>query len=95
MSRRLPIGKCGWLRLGAAALTLAFTVGCAGGPSEKELSALEQQREATESAEKLVQDKKAEKARLERTIAERKAQKKSQENRLATTQQCCTSADAM
>jgi septal ring factor EnvC (AmiA/AmiB activator) len=88
MSRRLPIGNCRWLRLGAAALALAFTVGCAGGPSQKELSALEQKRQATESAENLVAEKKAEKARLERTLAERKDEKKSQENRLATTQQC-------
>lgn len=95
MSRRLPIGKCGWLRLGAATLTLAFAIGCAGGPSQKELSALEQKRQATESAEKMVADKKAEKARLERTLAERKAQKKSQEARLASAKKCVAAAQAM
>lgn len=95
MSRRLPIGKCGWLRLGAAVLTLAFAIGCAGGPSQKELSALEQKRQSTESAEKLVAEKKAEKARLERMLAERKAQKKSAEARKAATNQCADASAAM
>jgi len=88
MNRRLSSGKCGWLRLGAAVLTLAFAVGCAGGPSQKELSALEQKRQSTESAEKLVAEKKAEQARLERTLAERKAEEKSAEARKAAAVQC-------
>jgi hypothetical protein len=92
MSRRLPIGKCGWLRLGAAVLTLAFAVGCAGGPSQKELGALEQKRQSMESAQKLVAEKKAEKARLERTLAERKAQKQSAEARKAAVGQCAPQA---
>ena len=83
---RVASAKSGWLRLCVAALAVAFMAGCAGGPSEKELSLLEQQKQATEAAEKTVAQKKAEKARLERQLAEKKAEKKALEKKRAETE---------
>ena len=68
----------GWA---VAALSLPLLAGCAGGPSQEELSLLEEKRLAAEAAEKKVAEKKAEKARLERKVAEKKAAKKAAEER--------------
>ena len=86
MSRRLVCGKSGWLRLGVGALAIAFVAGCAGGPSEKELSLLEQQKQAMEASEKTAAEKKAEKARLERRLAEKRAEKQALEKTRAATE---------
>ena len=86
MSRRLPNGVSGWLRLGVTAMSLAFLVGCAGGPSQKELSLLDEQRQSVEAVEAKVAQKKAEKARLERKLAEKKAEKKALETKRAETE---------
>ncbi len=64
-----------------AGLTLALAIGCARGPSQKELGVLEENRQATEAAEQQVTQKKAEKAELERQLAEKKAEKKALEEK--------------
>jgi ribosomal protein L9 len=65
------------------ALSLPLVVGCAGGPSQEEISLLEEKRMAAEAAEKQIVELKAEKARLERKIAEKKAEKKAQQEKLS------------
>ena len=62
-------------------LTLSLTLGCARGPSQKELGVLEENRQATETAEQKVTQKKAEKAELERQLAEKEAEKKALEEK--------------
>jgi ribosomal protein L9 len=64
------------------ALSLPLVVGCAGGPSQEELSLLEEKRMTAEAAEKKVVELKAEKARLERMIAEKKADKQALQEKL-------------
>ena len=75
------IRKYSLLGWAVAALSLPLLAGCAGGPSQEELSLLEEKRMAAEAAEKKVAEKKAEKARLERKVAEKKAAKKAAEER--------------
>ena len=70
-----------------ALASMAVVVSCSTGPSEKELSLLEEQRMAMEAAEKQVARKKAENARLERQLANKKAELQSLESKLASTQQ--------
>ena len=60
----------------AIALTATVAIGCSAGPSQKELDALEETRQAMAAAEKAVSSKRAEKSRLERKLAEKKAEKK-------------------
>ena len=57
----------------SALLALPLVSGCAGGPSQEELSGLEERHKAVAAAETKVADLKAEKARLERKLAEKKA----------------------
>ena len=64
-----------------AGLALALVTGCSRGPSQEELSSLEQQRMAAEAAEQKVAEKKAEKARLERQVAEKQAIKAAAQQR--------------
>ena len=74
--------------LGAVAVTalaLSLFAGCAGGPSEEELSVLEQKRQAMSAAQQQVGDKQAEKARLERNVAEKQATKKALGEKKAAT----------
>ncbi len=85
INRRLPIGKYFFLGLVATALSLPLLSGCARGPSQEELSALEEKRQAVKAANKQVQEKKAEKAHLERKVAEKKATKKALEEKRAAT----------
>jgi len=83
MSRPLPlIRKLSSLGLTVVALSLPLVVGCAGGPSQEELGLLEEQRMAAEAAEKKVVELKAEKARLERMVAEKKAEKQAIQEKL-------------
>jgi len=68
----------------SAVLALPLVSGCAGGPSPEELGSLDERREAVAAAETKVADLKAEKARLERKLAEKKADlKRAQENQEA------------
>ena len=69
----------------AASLCTAFLAGCSGGPSQKEMSLLDEQMKATESAESTLAAKKAEKARLESTVAKKKAAKSDLEKKKAET----------
>jgi|APSaa5957512622_1039677.scaffolds.fasta_scaffold60038_2 hypothetical protein len=83
MSRPLPlIRRLSSLCLTVVALSLPLVVGCAGGPSQEELSLLEEKRMTAEAAEKKVVELKAEKARLERMIAEKKADKQALQEKL-------------
>lgn len=74
------------ITLSVAAFSLSLSAGCAGGPSKKEVSALEVQLQAVESAEKKLAEKKAEKARLERKLAEKRAEKQSLEEKRSATE---------
>ena len=78
-------GKRSVITLSAAAFFLSLSAGCSRGPSAKELSALEEQRMAVESAEKTVAQKKAEKARLEQKLAQKKDEKQSLEEKRSAT----------
>ena len=65
--------------------SISLLSGCSRGPSQEELSLLEEKRQAVEAAQKQIDEKKAEKARLERKVAEKKtAQKALEEKRAAT-----------
>jgi outer membrane murein-binding lipoprotein Lpp len=81
MSHRLPILKK--LVVPVAALAFSLAVGCASGPSQAEMDALEKQRMAAEAAEQKVAELQAEKARLERKVAEKKASKQAADEKLA------------
>ena len=72
MSRRRSISTYSFLGLITAAFSILLLSGCSRGPSQEELSLLEEKRQAVEAAQKQVDEKKAEKARLERKVAEKK-----------------------
>ena len=72
MSRRRSISTYSFLGLITTAFSILLLSGCARGPSQEELSLLEEKRQAVEAAQKQVDEKKAEKARLERKVAEKK-----------------------
>jgi septal ring factor EnvC (AmiA/AmiB activator) len=67
------------------ALSLALITGCSRGPSAKELSLLEEKKQATEAAESTLEKKKAQKASLERKLAEKKVEKKALDEKLSGT----------
>jgi len=67
-------------------MSVAFLVGCAGGPSQKELSSLDEQRQSVEALEAKVAKKQAEKASLEQKLAQKKAEKKALETKRAETE---------
>ena len=69
----------------AGGLSLSLLAGCSFGPSQEEMSLLDQRRQAVEAREKMVDQKKAEKARLERKLAEKKAEQKALADKLAKT----------
>lgn len=70
--------------LGIFVAALFLVVGCAGAPSQEELSLLEEKRLTAEAAEQKVVELKADKARLERKLAEKKAEKQALEEKLQT-----------
>ena len=72
------------LGIALAAVALPLVAGC-GGVSQEEMDALEKQRQATVAAEKKVDELQAEKARLERKLAERQATHKSLTDKLDAT----------
>ncbi len=82
MSRRFAISRR--FGIGLAALALPLVVGC-GGVSQEEMAALDTQRSATEAAEQKVVDLQAEKAGLERQLAEKKSAKNALEQKLTAT----------
>lgn len=83
MSGRLPmLRRFASVGLAAVALSLPLVAGCSGGPSQEELSLLEQKRLAAEAAEKQVVELRAEKSRLERLVAEKRAEKQALQEKL-------------
>ena len=84
MSLRI-FGKRSVVALSAAALILSLSAGCSRGPSQKERSALEEQRQAALSAEKKLADKKGEQNQLEQKVAEKKAKKQALEEKRSAT----------
>ena len=72
------------LGIALAAVALPLVAGC-GGVSQEEMDALEKQRQATVAAEKKVDELQAEKARLERKLAERQATHKALNDKLDAT----------
>ena len=85
MSRRRSISTYSFLGLITVAFSISLLSGCSRGPSQEELSLLEEKRQAVEAAQRQIDGKKAEKARLERKVAEEKTtQKALEEKRDAT-----------
>ena len=72
------------LGIALAVVALPLMVGC-GGVSQEEMDALEKQRQTTVAAEQKVSELKADKARLERKLAERQATNKALRDKLAAT----------
>ena len=72
------------LGLALLAVALPLVIGC-GGVSQEEMDALEKQRQTTLAAEDKVADLQAEKARLERNLAEQQATKQALKDKLAAT----------
>ena len=72
------------LGIALAVVALPLMAGC-GGVSQEEMDALEKQRQTTVAAEQKVSKLKADKARLERKLAERQATKKALKDKLAAT----------
>ncbi len=70
----------------AAFLAAGLIAGCSAVPNQKELSLLEEQRQAMEAAEDKVAEKKAEKARLESELADAKAELKALDEKKAATE---------
>jgi septal ring factor EnvC (AmiA/AmiB activator) len=82
MSRRFT--KIKKLGISLAVIALPLVVGC-GGVSQEEMAVLDKQRLAAEASENKVGNLQAEKARLERKLAEKTATKKALEQKLAAT----------
>ncbi len=72
------------LGIALAVVALPLMAGC-GGVSQEEMDALEKQRQTTVAAEQKVSELKADKARLERKLAERQATNKALRDKLAAT----------
>ena len=72
------------LGLALLAVALPLVVGC-GSISQEEMDALEKQRQTTLAAEDKVAELQAEKARLERNLAEQQATKQALEDKRAAT----------
>ncbi len=68
-----------------AVVTLSLVASCARVPSQEDMEYLEQQRQATLAAEVKVTELQAEKAQLERELAQRQATQKALEEKLAVT----------
>ena len=72
------------LGIALAVVALPLMAGC-GGVSQEEMDALEKQRQTTVAAEQKVSELKADKARLERKLAERQATNEALRDKLAAT----------
>jgi len=80
--RKVDSGKR-WLI--TASLCTVLLAGCSGGPSQKEMGLLDEQMKAAESAERTLSGKKDEKARLESTVGNKKADKSDLEKKKSET----------
>ena len=84
--RRCSVRAVRPLCTAVAVLAIGLIAGCSAVPNQKELSRLEEQRQATEAAENQVAEKKAEKAALERKLADGKAELKALDEKKAATE---------
>jgi hypothetical protein len=91
MSRRLSkLSKLPLSGIAVAALTLFLLAGCSRGPSQKEMSLLEEKQRSALKVEQIVAQKKAQKAQLERKLAEKNADKEALEQRSTATRSAIT-----
>lgn len=74
-----------YLGVASSVVALSFVAGCSRVPSQEDMEYLEQRRQATLAAEVKVTELQAEKAQLQRELAERQATKKALEDKLAAT----------
>ena len=74
-----------YLGVALSVVALSLVASCSRVPSQEDMEYLEQQRQATLAAEVKVTELQAEKAQLERELAERQATKKALEDKLAAT----------
>ena len=85
MSCLSTLSSLRYLRVALSVIVLSLVVSCSRVPSQEDMEYLEQQRQATLAAEVKVTELQAEKAQLERELAERQALKKALEDKLAAT----------
>ncbi len=74
-----------YLGVALSVVALSLVASCSRVPSQEDMEYLEQQRQATLAAEVKVTELQAEKAQLERELAERQVTKKALEDKLAAT----------
>ena len=85
MSCLSSLSNLRYLGVASAIVTLSLVASCSRAPSQEDMEYLEQRRQATLAAELKVTELQAEKAQLERDLAERQATKKALEAKLAAT----------
>ena len=85
MSCLSTLSSLKYLGVALSVVALSLVAGCSRVPSQEDMEYLEQRRQATQAAEVKVTELQAEKAQLERELAERQATKKALEDKLAAT----------
>lgn len=85
MSCLSTLSSLKYLGVALSVVALSFVAGCSRVPSQEDMEYLEQRRQATLAAEVKVAELQAEKAQLQRELAERQATKKALEDKLAAT----------
>lgn len=85
MSCLSTLSSLKYLGVASSVVALSFVAGCSRVPSQEDMEYLEQRRQATLAAEVKVTELQAEKAQLQRELAERQATKKALEDKLAAT----------
>lgn len=85
MSCLSTLSSLKYLGVALSVVALSFVAGCSRVPSQEDMEYLEQRRQATLAAEVKVTELQAEKAQLQRELAERQATKKALEDKLAAT----------
>ena len=86
MSCLSTLSSLRYLGVALSVVALSLVASCSRVPSQEDMEYLEQQRQATLAAEVKVTELQAEKAQLERELAERQATKKALEDKLAATE---------
>lgn len=85
MSCLSTLSSLRYLGVALAVVVLSLVTSCSRVPSQEDMEYLEQRRQATLAAEAKVTELQAQKAQLERDLAERQATKKALEAKLAAT----------
>ncbi len=85
MSCLSTLSSLKYLGVASSVVALSFVAGCSRVPSQEDMEYLEQRSQATLAAEVKVTELQAEKAQLQRELAERQATKKALEDKLAAT----------